>query len=52
MSNGHHNSHHSHPFKKKFVFGTPDEDVLNGTNGHDIIFGFGGDDQICCRQRQ
>ena len=39
------NNHHHRPFKK-FVFGTPDEDVLNGTNGHDIVFGFGGDDQI------
>ena len=35
-----------HKLFKKFVFGTPDEDVLNGTNGHDIVFGFGGDDQI------
>ena len=39
------NNHHDKLFKK-FVFGTPDEDVLNGTNGHDIVFGFGGDDQI------
>jgi RTX calcium-binding nonapeptide repeat (4 copies) len=39
------NNHHSWPFKK-FVFGTPDEDVLEGTNGHDILFGFGSDDQI------
>ena len=35
-----------HKLFKKFVFGTPDEDVLNGTNRHDILFGFGGDDQI------
>ena len=49
MSNGHHNSHHSHhshPFKKKFVFGTPDDDVLFGTNRNDVIVTFGGDDQI------
>jgi hypothetical protein len=39
-------SNHHHKLFKKFVFGTPDEDVLNGTNGHDIVFGFGGDDQI------
>ena len=47
MSNSHHhNSHHHHFFKKKFVFGTSEDDVLNGTNRDDIIFGFSGDDQI------
>jgi hypothetical protein len=39
-------SNHHHKLFKKFVFGTPDEDVLNGTNRHDILFGFGGDDRI------
>jgi hypothetical protein len=43
MSNNHHGSHHS---KKKYLFGTPDDDVLNGTNGNDILFGFRGDDEI------
>jgi hypothetical protein len=47
MSNSHHNnSHNHHHFKKKFVFGTPEDDVLNGTNRDDIMFGFKGDDEI------
>jgi hypothetical protein len=46
MSNQHHNSHHHHHFFKKFVFGSPDDDVLWGTNHNDTIFGFRGDDEI------
>ena len=37
---GHHNDH------KKFVFGTHDDDVLNGSSRSEFIFGFGGDDEI------
>jgi hypothetical protein len=43
------NNHHHNPFKK-FVLGTPDDDVLDGTNGNNILFGFGGDDQISGRR--
>ena len=42
----------SHPFKKKFVFGTSEDDVLNGTNHNDTIFGFRGDDEIFAGERQ
>ena len=41
----HSTSSHHHPHKK-FVFGTSDDDVLNGTNHNDVIFGFRGDDEI------
>ena len=46
MSNSHHNSHHHHYPHKKFVFGTSEDDVLNGTGHNDVIFGFRGDDDI------
>lgn len=45
MSNRHHDSHH-HLHKKKFGFGTSEDDVIDGTNGNDFLFGFGGDDEI------
>jgi hypothetical protein len=35
-----------HPFNKKFMFGTPEHDALNGTDHNDVIFGFGGGDTI------
>ena len=31
---------------KKFLFGTDDDDVLNGTNSNQFIFGFDGNDTI------
>ena len=45
MSHGRHSSHHFDPFDR-FVFGTPDDELLNGTNARNFIFGFDGDDHI------
>ena len=42
MPNQNHNSQH-HPFKK-FLLGTPDDDLLNGTDQNDFLFGFRGGD--------
>ncbi len=42
---GHHHGGHGH-HGSKFVFGTRDDDVLNGTDRNKIFLGFGGDDAI------
>jgi len=42
-----HDDHDLHGFhNKKFVFGTFDDDVLNGTNRGEFIIGFNGNDEI------
>jgi hypothetical protein len=41
-----HHHHNHHTGKKKFEFGTPDDDTLNDTNHNDFLFGFGGNDLI------
>lgn len=41
-----HDDHHNHHLFKKFVLGTPGDDVLNGTDHNDTIIGFRGDDLI------
>jgi Ca2+-binding RTX toxin-like protein len=45
MSNKYHASHH-HYSNHKFIFGTSDDDLLNGTNKGNSIFGFAGGDEI------